>query len=233
MKNELLKKIEEKSAVVGIVGLGYVGLPLGLVFCQAGFRVLGFDIDPVKVESIRRKESYIAHIDRETIARAVNDGKLDPTTDFSRAVEADAIIICVPTPLSRHREPDLSFVISTMETLAPFLRPVATAQSGKHHLSRDHRGGTPAQDCLPGIYGRPGFPFWCIRPKGRIRPIPATTPGPFPRSAADIPAPVWKWAGPCTRPRWKRWCLVSSTKVAELTKLLEEHLPGGQYRFGQ
>ncbi|HHX81575.1 MAG TPA: hypothetical protein GX696_01150, partial [Pseudomonadaceae bacterium] len=103
---------------VGIVGLGYVGLPLALRFSEAGCAVLGFDIDDAKVSSLLAGRSYIRHIGDAALGLALEAG-LDATSDFSRASEVDAILICVPTPLDRYREPDLSFVINTLESLLP------------------------------------------------------------------------------------------------------------------
>ena len=107
---------------IGIVGLGYVGLPLALRFAEAGFKVLGFDIDPAKVSQINAGKSYIKHIGDAAVTLAARQG-LSATADFSSASEADALIICVPTPLNQFREPDLSFVINTTESLLPYLRP--------------------------------------------------------------------------------------------------------------
>ena len=103
------------------MGLGYVGLPLALRFAQIGFRVLGIDIDAKKVELLEQRESYIRHIGAAAVAAAVDAG-MSATTDFSRAGEVDALIICVPTPLNAHREPDMRFVIGTTEALVPHLR---------------------------------------------------------------------------------------------------------------
>lgn len=122
MKEALLKKIRSHEAVIGIIGLGYVGLPLALRFVEAGFRVLGFDIDDEKIKKLRLGESYIKHIGHGNIAAMYGTGRFDLTTDFSRAGEADALILCVPTPLGQHQEPDLSFVISSMESVLPYLR---------------------------------------------------------------------------------------------------------------
>jgi UDP-N-acetyl-D-glucosamine dehydrogenase len=122
MKNELLEKLSNKSAVVGIIGLGYVGLPLMLRYVEVGYRVLGFDIDQEKVDALHKGESYIKHISSEAISSAVNAGLFEGTTDFSRAGEADALIICVPTPLNKYREPDLSFVLNSTDAVVPFLR---------------------------------------------------------------------------------------------------------------
>lgn len=107
---------------VGIVGLGYVGLPLALRFSEAGCAVLGFDIDDSKVSSLLAGRSYIRHIGDAALGLAREAG-LDATSDFARVGEVDAILICVPTPLNRYREPDLGFVINTLESLLPHLRP--------------------------------------------------------------------------------------------------------------
>jgi UDP-N-acetyl-D-glucosamine dehydrogenase len=105
---EFLDKIKEKTAKVGIIGLGYVGLPLGLEFALKGFDVLGFDVDESKIPLLLEGKSYIKHISEAKIKEAVDSGKFSATTEFSRLPKVDAIIICVPTPLNRHREPDMS-----------------------------------------------------------------------------------------------------------------------------
>jgi UDP-N-acetyl-D-glucosamine dehydrogenase len=119
---ELLNKIENKSAVIGIIGLGYVGLPLGLEFASKGFKVLGFDLDRAKVVSLNEGKSYIKHIASKRIKDVVDRKTFFATNDFSRLPEADAIIICVPTPLDEHREPDMTYIINTAETIAKYLR---------------------------------------------------------------------------------------------------------------
>lgn len=115
----LIQRIESRQAVVGIVGLGYVGLPLAMTFCRGGFRVLGFDIDVKKAEALNRGESYIGHIPGAEVKQLRASGKFEATADFARAKEADAILICVPTPLAEHHEPDLSFIVNTGKSLAP------------------------------------------------------------------------------------------------------------------
>jgi UDP-N-acetyl-D-glucosamine dehydrogenase len=122
MKGRFLKRIADKEAKVGIFGLGYVGLPLSLVYAEKGFHVIGFDIDVNKAEQLNAGKSYFHHIPSERVAAAVNDGLLEATDDFSRSAECDALIVCVPTPLTKNREPDLSYVVNTVEMIAPHLR---------------------------------------------------------------------------------------------------------------
>ncbi|HEV8245218.1 MAG TPA: NAD(P)-binding domain-containing protein, partial [Polyangiaceae bacterium] len=121
MHAALIDRIERREARIGIIGLGYVGLPLMLSFCQAGFRVLGFDIDAEKVALLNQGKSYIEHIAASAIQRALATG-FEATTDYAKASTVDALIICVPTPLNKYREPDLSFVIGTVESLVPYVR---------------------------------------------------------------------------------------------------------------
>jgi UDP-N-acetyl-D-glucosamine dehydrogenase len=123
LRSELLRKIEDRTARVGVIGLGYVGLPLALIFEKAGFPVCGLDVDPKKPEALHRGESYIRHIGKERVAEAFRHGRIEATTDFDRLSACDAIIVCVPTPLGRHREPDLSYIRKTAEAIAARLRP--------------------------------------------------------------------------------------------------------------
>jgi len=117
-----LESINKKSVKIGIIGLGYVGLPLGLEFAHKGFEVIGFDLDPKKVEFLSQGKSYIKHIPAERIKPVTENGKLKSTTDFSRLPEVDAIIICVPTPLDEHREPDMSYIVNTGDVIQKYLR---------------------------------------------------------------------------------------------------------------
>jgi UDP-N-acetyl-D-glucosamine dehydrogenase len=122
MIDELIEKIGSRQIKVGIYGLGYVGLPLGLTFARSGIAVTGFDIDPAKVERLNRGESYFRHIGSEQVAEAVEGGRLFATTDFARTKECDALIVCVPTPLTQNREPDLSYVLNTTRQISQHLR---------------------------------------------------------------------------------------------------------------
>lgn len=119
---DLVQKIQNKRAVVGIIGMGYVGLPLGLTFASKKIKVLGFDLDDRKINLLNKGKGYLKHINSNRINSAVKSGYLKATSDFSRLKEADAIIICVPTPLNEHREPDMSYVEITSRTIAEYLR---------------------------------------------------------------------------------------------------------------
>jgi UDP-N-acetyl-D-glucosamine dehydrogenase len=123
MVSPVLERIRRREAKVGVVGLGYVGLPLGMAFAEAGFPVTGLDIDARKIEKITAGESYIKHIPSEPIRTLTQSGKLSATSDFSKAAELDCILICVPTPLTASREPDMSYIVKTGESLAPYVRP--------------------------------------------------------------------------------------------------------------
>jgi UDP-N-acetyl-D-glucosamine dehydrogenase len=118
----LRRRIEEKTARVGIIGLGYVGLPLACLFAEKGFAVTGFDIDPAKIERLNAGRSYIKHIPSQRIAAAVRAGRLEASDDFRGLKRMDAILICVPTPLTKFREPDLQFVTATGDAIARYLR---------------------------------------------------------------------------------------------------------------
>jgi UDP-N-acetyl-D-glucosamine dehydrogenase len=120
VKSELLKKIEEKSAVVGIVGLGYVGLPLAVEFAKAGYRTIGFDVQKQKVESVNAGHNYIGDIVGDTLKNVVDAGKLSATSDFSFIGGVDAVAICVPTPLDKYQQPDISYVKGSTESVAKY-----------------------------------------------------------------------------------------------------------------
>jgi UDP-N-acetyl-D-glucosamine dehydrogenase len=121
-KQILLSKIQNNQALIGIIGLGYVGLPLGLAYAEKGFNVLGFDVDPKKIESLGKGECYISHMDPTRVGHAVQSKRLMATTDFSRLDEPDTLIICVPTPLTPQRDPDMSYIVSTTQQIKSQLR---------------------------------------------------------------------------------------------------------------
>ncbi len=117
-----IERIRSKEVAVGIIGMGYVGLPLAIEFADKGFPVIGFDIDSKKTEAINSGRSYIKHIAEEKVALLANSSKCGATTDFSRLREMDCILICVPTPLTQHNEPDMQYIIATVKSIARYLR---------------------------------------------------------------------------------------------------------------
>ncbi len=121
MIENFVNSIQTKKSKIGIFGMGYVGLPLMIRFSEVGFKVIGFDIDKTKIDKLNNCKSYIEHIPDETLVHSKQNG-FEATCDTSRIKECDAVIICVPTPLNKYREPDLQFVLSTMDSIAPYLR---------------------------------------------------------------------------------------------------------------
>src|SRR5213592_1684645 len=120
--DNLAARLRDRDAAVCVVGLGYVGLPLAESFAAVGYRVLGFDVDEAKVRKLMAGQSYIGHIPSERVAQLVGSGRFAATSDPARFADADAIVICVPTPLTDAREPDLSFIEATGKTIAKHLR---------------------------------------------------------------------------------------------------------------
>jgi len=118
----LSEKIANKQAKIGVIGLGYVGLPLIRAFVRAGFKTMGFDVDQTKIDKLKAGQSYIKHIDNGAIATLIKQGQFEPTADMERLGEADCVIICVPTPLNESRDPDLSYIEGTAQSIARTLR---------------------------------------------------------------------------------------------------------------
>ena len=217
---KILEKIDNGSAVIGVVGLGYVGLPLLLSYARKSFRVIGFDVDQSKIDAIQAGKSYIEHIPAEPIELAVKAGLIEATTDFSRASAADALILCVPTPLDEHLEPDLSFVLGTMESLMPHLREGQVVS-----LESTTYPGTTEEELRPRIEQQ-GFEigkdiFLVYSPERE-------DPGNEEFSSATIPKVVGGSTETCGRvgaalygSAISRVVPVQSTQVAEFTKLLE------------
>jgi UDP-N-acetyl-D-glucosamine dehydrogenase len=119
---DLRQKIEDRSALIAVIGLGYVGLPVGVVFAEAGYPVLGIDVSAEKVESIKSGRSYVQDVPTEVLEPLVKEGRIEATTDFDRLSEADAISICVPTPLNKTKDPDLSYVVTATKDITAHLR---------------------------------------------------------------------------------------------------------------
>ena len=120
---ELKTRFESRTARVGVIGLGYVGLPLALAFAEQGCPVLGFDVDPEKVRTLRQGRSYIPHLDGNGLPKLLASARFDASADFDRLAEPDALLICVPTPLTPQREPDMTYVEATGRQIAARLRP--------------------------------------------------------------------------------------------------------------
>ncbi|MES2901674.1 MAG: nucleotide sugar dehydrogenase [Pseudomonadota bacterium] len=216
---QLLERFDTKTAVVGIVGLGYVGLPLSLRYAEAGFKVLGIDIDQAKVDKLNRGASYIEHIGSATVENALRQG-FEATADFSRVAEADALIICVPTPLNAYREPDLSYVLGTTDALLPHLRAGQVVS-----LESTTYPGTTSEELKPRLESC-GFVigddiFLVFSPEREdpgnqhfgTRTIPKVCGGDTPaclQAGLALYGPAIDHVVP-----------VSSTRAAELTKLLE------------
>ena len=121
MKSELLKKIADREIVAGVVGLGYVGLPLAVEKAKAGFKTIGFDVQQSKVDQVNSGHNYIGDVVDSDLAMLVENGMLQATSDFSRISEVDFVAICVPTPLDAHQQPDISYVRSSAESIAKHL----------------------------------------------------------------------------------------------------------------
>ncbi|BAY24254.1 UDP-glucose 6-dehydrogenase [Calothrix sp. NIES-2100] len=220
MQDQLIKSIKFQEAMIGIVGLGYVGLPLMLRFVESGFQVLGFDIDSNKIDQLNCGETYIKHIDPKRIKSAWETGKFEATNDFSYAQKVDVLIICVPTPLGIHNEPDLSFIINTVNALIPYFRPGQIVS-----LESTTYPGTTDEEVLSRIESRGftiGKDFFLVYSPER------EDPGNYNFNTANTPKIVGGATSSCLEVGLAlynsivdRVVPVSSTKVAEMSKLLE------------
>jgi UDP-N-acetyl-D-glucosamine dehydrogenase len=216
---EVIEKFENKTATIGIVGLGYVGLPLALRYSDIGYRVLGFDIHPGKVARLNAGETLIEHIPASAVAAACAAG-FGATTDFTRIGEADALILCVPTPLTKHREPDLSFVLDTLESLLPYLRKgqVVSLESTTYPGTTDEELG-PRIERMGFTLGENIYLVYSPEredpgnPNFTTNTIPKIVGGRTP-ACLDVGLALYGQVIDKLVP-------VSSTRAAELTKLLE------------
>lgn len=219
IKESAIQAFRSKDALIGIVGLGYVGLPLMLRYNDIGYRVLGLDVDEKKVDQLNAGQSYIEHIHSEKVSRARKNG-FEATIDFSRASECDALILCVPTPLNKYREPDMSYVISTADSIKPFLRPgqVVSLESTTYPgtteeelLPRVEEGGLKVGENIFLVYSPeredPGNPNF------ETRTIPKVIGG-HTAACLEVGVALYEHA-------IDQVVQVSSTKAAEMTKLLE------------
>ncbi len=219
MKKELIEKFKSHKGVIGIIGLGYVGLPLLLRFREVDFPVIGFDVDDEKVTKLKNGETYIKHIESTDIQKAFS-AKADATTDFSRIKEADALIICVPTPLTKNRDPDISFIEKTMDAISPYMREGQVLS-----LESTTYPGTTDEILLPYIEQK-GFKvgenYFLIysperedpgNPDFKTQTIPKVCGG-YTRDCLDVGQTLYEQI-------IDQVAAVSSTRTAEMTKLLE------------
>ncbi len=228
MKNyndELLKKINSKTAKVGIIGLGYVGLPLALEFSLKGFMTIGFDIDSKKIPLLNSGKSYIKHIGGEKVLQAVQSKNFYATTDFSKIVEVDAIIICVPTPLTEHREPDMTYIVDTAKMIQKYLRKgqLITLESTTYPGTTDEvllpLFESPASVNEKYIVGKDFF--LAFSPEREDPNNPNYTTSTIPKVVGGITPACLEVALALYNQVIIKTVPVSSAKAAEATKLLE------------
>ncbi|GAA6138639.1 UDP-N-acetyl-D-glucosamine 6-dehydrogenase [Arenicella sp. 4NH20-0111] len=220
MKNSLIEKIQRKEAVIGVVGLGYVGLPLIKRLNEVGLKTLGLDIDESKVEALQQGRKYIKHIDVDDIFSAINTGFSEVTTDFSAVTTADVIILCVPTPLNKYREPDLSFVTGSLETLLPHLKPGQMLS-----LESTTYPGTTEEELLPRIQSKGlkiGDDFFLVYSPEREDPgNPDFNTHTIPKVCGGTTEACLEVGRVFYSQIIEQVVPVSSTKAAEMTKILE------------
>ncbi len=218
-KQVLLEKINARQARVGVVGLGYVGLPLSLAFAEAGFPVTGLDIDARKVERLSKGECYFRHIDPEPVARLVRDKRLRATVDFAAVSELDCVSICVPTPLTPAREPDMSFIVDTAKAMAPHVRP-----DQLYVLESTTWPGTTEEVVKPILEGGglvAGRDFFLAFSPERENPGSSHTAGTTAKVVGGYSPRCLEAALALYGAAVPKVVPVSSTRAAELTKLLE------------
>ena len=217
--DSLMSLLNNQDATIGILGLGYVGLPLMIRYAEVGYKVLGIDIDQKKVDMLNKGESYIEHISSELIQSSLKKG-FEATTDFSRAAEADTLILCVPTPLNKYREPDLSYVTDTVDAVIPYLRK-------GHVLSLESTTypGTTEEELLPRMEStglKVGEDVFLVYSPEREDPgNPDFTTHTIPKVVGGHTPACMEIGKAMYQPAIDQIVPVSSTKAAEMTKLLE------------
>jgi UDP-N-acetyl-D-glucosamine dehydrogenase len=215
----LVEKLNNREGIIGIFGLGYVGQPLALRYSQLGYKVIGFDIDHEKVTLLNGGKSDIEHISDLAIAAAIASG-MECTTDISRSSEVDALILCVPTPLNKYREPDLSYVIKTTESIVPYLRPGQVVS-----LESTTYPGTTEEELLPRVTAgglTVGQDIFLVYSPEREDPGNANfTTNTIPKVVGGHTRPCLEVGKALYRQAIDKIVPTSSTKAAEMTKLLE------------
>ena len=221
----LIENVKSKKGQIGVVGLGYVGLPLVIEFCKAGFSVTGFDIDEKKVALLKKGESYIKHIDASRIAPLIRSSRkgappFSPTSDFSRLADMDCILVCVPTPLSKNREPDMTYVFNTTRSIAQYLRKgqliVLESTTYPGTTDEDMRGMLEESGLKAGVDFHLAF-----SPEREDPNNPEYTTSTIPKVVGGYTQACLNAATALYSQIMQRVVPVSSTKVAEATKLLE------------
>ena len=218
--NTLKTKLENRQAVAAVIGLGYVGLPLAMEIAAAGFKVIGIDLDQNKIATLKQGKSYILDVPEKTVAAAVHSGKFTPTSDFSALANADTVSICVPTPLSKSRDPDISFILSATEEIRKYLHPGQLIV-----LESTTYPGTTDELIVPELETsglKVGQDFYVAFSPERIDPGNASF------NTHNTPKIVGGISPECTETARlfysqfiERVIPVSSTKCAEMVKLLE------------
>ncbi len=218
--DQLIEKIIQKRALIGVIGLGYVGLPLVLRFCEVGYQVLGFDVDSKKVSTLKRGRSYIKTIPSSQLASFVKKGQFDATDDFSRLQEPDCILICVPTPLTEKKEPDLQYIEKTTDTIRSSLR-----RGQLIVLESTTYPGTTEELVLPKLKStglKVGRDFFLGYSPEREDPgNKSFTTSQIPKVVSGVTPSCKKTATALYGQAIQKIVPVSSPRVAELTKLLE------------
>jgi UDP-N-acetyl-D-glucosamine dehydrogenase len=218
--HEWSERVAARTAIVGVIGQGYVGLPLALVFQEAGLRVVGFDVDPGKVAAISRGETFIDHIGAARIAAAVASGRYGATCDFDGLVRCDAIVICVPTPLGPHREPDNSYIHATARQIAARLRPGQLVV-----LESTTYPGTTEEEVLPILresgLSCPGDFLLAFSPEREDPGRKDFTTKSIPKVVGGVDPASTEAAGALYATALDRVVCVASARIAESAKLLE------------
>ena len=218
--DDLVLKLNKKDAIIGIYGLGYVGLPLALTYAESGYVVVGFDVDINKVNSLNEGKSYINHISNDRIIDVINKNKFKPTKDFSLTKQVDALILCVPTPLNKYREPDLSFIRNTINSVIEYVKKNQIIA-----LESTTYPGTTEEEIKPELESKGfilGVDFFLVYSPER------EDPGNLDFKTNTIPKVLGGITEQCTKVGVALYksvinkvVVVSNARTAEMTKLLE------------